>query len=255
MKNGDDAARKRAAFLRVLGETGNVLISAERVGVSPSWLYTRRLGDGDFARNWDAARTAARGALAAAGLVPPKRHVRNLEGRPLVVFGSPGGKGLRVSAARHNSWSARDEAMFLDCLRATCNVRGSCRVVGVRAGTAYQRRRDSVAFREAWDAAIVDGRLHVESAMIAAATNLLEGPDGDYPELVSEVVGLDAKVVLGLLSFYQRRDEGRRQRNDWRLKTITPDAARASLLAKLEAVRAAGIGREEATGDGVGDSV
>ena len=62
-------------------------------------------------------------------------------------------------------------------------------------------------------------------------------------------------MVLGLLSFYQRRDEGRRQRNDWRLKTITPDAARASLLAKLEAVRAAGIGREEATGDGVGDRV
>ncbi len=54
---------KRADFCLLLSECGVVALAAKAVGLSRRAAYALRRRDGDFAREWDAARQAARQAL------------------------------------------------------------------------------------------------------------------------------------------------------------------------------------------------
>jgi hypothetical protein len=59
--------------------------------------------------------------------------------------------------------------VFLDALRAMPVVRLACEHAGISRKTAYQRREQSVEFREAWKDALEDGIDMVEAQLHARA--------------------------------------------------------------------------------------
>ena len=94
------AARQRA-FLKALGETGNVTVSAERAKVSRSWVLKQRRADAGFEAECTAALAGARERLGAARARRPEKGWGFLDGEELVVKGSvTGPPGRRVQIAR-----------------------------------------------------------------------------------------------------------------------------------------------------------
>lgn len=83
------SARKRARFLDVLAETGNVAEAARQAALNRQHLYALRRDDGAFAMAWEAALDEAADAL----LLEARR--RALEGVEQPVFHKGGQVGTR----------------------------------------------------------------------------------------------------------------------------------------------------------------
>ncbi|QJU57533.1 hypothetical protein HL653_06780 [Sphingomonas sp. AP4-R1] len=104
------------------------------------------------ARPVAAARMVRAGKSEAAG-VTPKGRIRVL------------GPALPVR------WTARREAIFLETLSETVNVREAARVSGLSPANVYKRRAASDAFRAAWAAALREGYVRLETMLLERALN------------------------------------------------------------------------------------
>ncbi len=124
-------ASRRAAFLKALGETGNVTLSAERAKVSRRWVQVQRKADCGFDAEFLNAKRQSFDKLRMSGERKPSKGWGFADGEELVVKGSktPFGNAqdrLRDAAGaaplRHGSGQAQDERKHcrVQIARARC---------------------------------------------------------------------------------------------------------------------------------------
>ncbi len=204
------SAGRREAFFRALAETGNQTISAERAKVSRSWVSLHRANDPAFCAAMEAAIVQARERLLAVKAASPARvgaiaKWSHIGGEELVIRGSRG-RVAQVSRARVKQWTAATERRFLSMLAASCNVKMACAATGLSPASAYNHRNRWPEFARSWDAALEDGYVTVESALLelAAISFGQAGPDYTLP-----VPPMTAEQGLQLLSLHRARVSGR----------------------------------------------
>lgn len=162
----------RAAFLRALAGGQSVTSAARAAGVDPSSAYGARGRDPGFAAAWVRARESGVVRLTRAEpvLQPDEVVCACRDGRP------------RIQPAGHGRWSAGKEALFLEELAATGNVRGAAAVVGVSTTALYARKSRWPGFAERWRAALREGWERLDAALVLAATSTLDpAPDRAPP--------------------------------------------------------------------------
>ena len=238
-------AARRKAFLRVLGETGNKSLAAERAKVSYAWIGYNRARDPAFRRATDEA--VARAAARLAGQPRPPSGWGFLDGAELVVRGTGGaafreaqrgrtGQRVQIARARVLQWSPRLEDRFLAVLAATCNVRAACAAVGIGASSAYAHRRRWPAFAARWRDAVEQGYLRLECGLIEAAGNFLSGegvPDAE------SLTGMTVQDAIHLLHMHRQEVRGIGKPHRPRAREPDIEEVRAEILRKVEALRGA----------------
>lgn len=153
--------------------------------------------------------------------------------------GKDGPQRIESKGAR---WTQEAEELFLDHLGASCNVKRSARLAGFSKEAVYRRRRLDPGFAERWQAALEQGYVRIETALVRAAGDRLEGRI-PHPELpIPEMTVRDAIAILQL---HRPSVKGEGRAPGWRALPRTLDEMRVSILAKLEALDAA-----EEEGDG-----
>lgn len=195
---------RRAAFLAALRETGNQTLAAERAKVSRSWVQLHRSTDPEFdAAVQDACLDFARHERE--GTKPPSGW-GSLDGEELVVRGTNGVR-VQIARARLRQWTPRAEERFLRTLSATCNVKAACAEVGLTPASAYKHRERWAGFARRWDAAVADGCVTLEAALLEAAGNALSpveiAPAGPADPSAPAIEGMDAHQALHLLYMHK----------------------------------------------------
>ena len=84
----------------------------------------------------------------------------------LVAGGAP---KKRKAVAR--DWSKAKDQKFVEALGETCNVTLACEAAGVSTTSAYKRRKENAAFRNAWREAIGLAYQKLELVLIERALN------------------------------------------------------------------------------------
>lgn len=266
------SAVKRAAFLKALGATGNISISAARAKVSRSWVLLHRSRDPDFDAACGEALRRAEESLCGhphparpsdeppspacgrgAGNRPPSGW-RFVGGEEMVVRGTRSGprgsarRRVQIGRARLKQWTARGEARFLEALAHSCNVTAACAEVGLTPASAYNHRERWPGFARAWDAVIETAEVKLEVAQIECARNSLAGLKVPLDNPIREMTASEA---IYMLEMFRRRREGHGRR--WgRVRTKEPsiEEVRAKVLRKVEAVEKARRLSEEGEGKG-----
>jgi len=206
------SAKRRAAFLRALGKTGNYAVAAEQAGVSRGWVLKARheAAEFDAACREAVAEVAAR-LQTAAGMDASGRGRSwgHLDGVELVARGtggSGGGRRVQIGRARAHRWGPRTEARFLAVLAATCNVKAAYEAAGMTKGSAYTHRRRRPDFAARWDEAVHAGYRRIEAGLLENAINYDCEPDvpPDVPMLpmrfedALQVLHMHQNKVLGI---------------------------------------------------------
>jgi hypothetical protein len=176
------APRWTIPFLRALERTGNARAAAEDAGIDHTTAYGRRKAHADFAAAWAEAlekyraerkrveeegiaalRSAASpgpSTIPSAGNGPPPPDTL---GEELVASN---GQLKRVGRER---WGKRKEALFLDELTATANVRRAAKAAGVSANAVLARRRRHPLFAAKWEAAVANARASIDLHLLEEA--------------------------------------------------------------------------------------
>lgn len=136
---------------------------------------------------------------------------------------------------RRGAWSKRDTARFLEVLATTADVAGAAATIGRGAAGAQAKWRLDPAFRQGWAAALDEGRMRIETRLVA---QMLSGRAAD-PDF-------DAERAMKLLAMLKAQDrmDGRRSGQavgeqagrGAGAKAMTMEQVEASLLRKLRAV-------------------
>jgi len=95
---------------------------------------------------------------------------RGQDGRELKLSRGRGADGAppqpqRRRTPRHG-WTGRRRARFLETLKATCNVKEACRVVGMGMSGAYELRKRDAAFAAEWAEALEQGYAELEMLLL-----------------------------------------------------------------------------------------
>lgn len=256
---------RKAAFLTALAVSGNQSLSAERVKVSRSWVGLQRSSDAGFDAAVREAIAAAKVGLSKGMHSPHSAHSQHsphsphppasrippspaggrgaskppagwgfLDGVELVVRGS-NGRRTQIARARVGQWTPRVERRFLAALSATCNVKAACAEVGLAHSSAYAHRKRWLAFAGAWDAAICEGYMRIEAALIERGCNVFSNLD-EVP--LGPIPTMSAAQAIHLLHMHKNiaRGIGGRPGKSWRQRPRTLDEMRDSILRKLEAI-------------------
>lgn len=159
----------------------------------------------------------------------------------------PAGEGVRAAGkngpqlvSTEHQWSEEAEAGFLDALAASCNVRRAAATIGYTAATLYWRRRKDPAFAQRWQAAMEQGYVRIEAALIEAAEDALAGrmPNPELP-----IPQMTVKEAIDLMRLHQQHARGMGPRSAGRpARTRSLDETRAGILARLSAIETARAG-------------
>lgn len=183
-------ARENAAFLRLLAETGNVMLAARECGLRTQTLYARRTTHAAFAAEWDAALTAAQAAMRA----DPARAARAGTGRwpdsakAPARFKTAGGEPavtrlkdgrLQLRRAKAGGIGFRGEQAFLRALATCGNISMAAQAVGVAVQNIYARRGRSPLFKAEMDKALAIASDRLERAANERANAALCGDGAD----------------------------------------------------------------------------
>jgi hypothetical protein len=223
---------RRGAFFKALAETGNQTISAERAGVSRSWVVQRQAADPEFRAEMDACIAAANARLLDGRGNAGQDLGFDQDGVELVMRGCHG-RLNQIARTRVGQWTPRLEARFLGIIGKSCNVAAACRMVGVSAASAYYRRISWPRFAERWDEAIALGTVQLEFALVENACNFLVGVEPDYDAPMADMT---TDHAIQILSIYNRSSDADRRHRNWRYRRRSYDEVRASILRKIEAI-------------------
>ena len=233
---------RREAFFAAVRETGNQTLACERAKVSRSWVSLHRASDPAFRATLDAAIAEAKARLRTADGVGPGAGWRAQGGEELAVRGT-NGRRVQIARARLRQWTPRVEERFLHHLARCCNVKASCRVVGLSVVSAYGHRERWPDFARRWDRALELGCLVLEGALIDAAGRCLDPGRADHgAPLDVPIAGMTAADAIQLLRLQGKRYSCRRGRVGGPPKVATAEAVRAKIsagIARIERVRAA----------------
>jgi len=135
------------------------------------------------------------------------------------------------------------ERAFLEVLTATANVTAAARAAGVSKVAAYNRRKLWPAFAAAWDAAIAEGYVRLETLLIGAATATLEPAPAPA---ACEMPEMSVDQAMNLLRLHRASQRGGRgQRYGWRRELPDIEEVRAEIERRLAALRKArGLARD-----------
>ena len=226
---------RRQAFLKALRQTGNQTLAAERAKVSRSWVQLHRSTDPEFKRQVKEAVAEAKARLSTAESRRPPSGWGHLDGAELVVKGTAGAgrRRVQIARARLRQITPRVEERFLRTLAATCNVKAAYTEAGVSKGAIYTHRHRWRAFAERWDAAVEEGYVRLELALLENAGNLFSSPEVP-PE--APIPPMTAAQAIHLLHMHkhQVRGIGKKPGCQWRPPS-TLDEVRPSILRKLSA--------------------
>lgn len=162
---------------------------------------------------------------------------------------------------RHDGWTPERQRAFIEALADTGSVEAAARAVDMSSVGAYHLRRQPGAeqFRAAWEAALALGVQKIEDVAMDRALNGTQEPVYSYGKLI----GTRIKHNDGLLMFILRNRAPERfaagggakglnavgqmevarlkkqWRKEWEAKQqrVTPAEIRASIDAKIEAIR------------------
>lgn len=103
---------------------------------------------------------------------------------PRIVPGKS--RKLQVAGTRRKLFDRKAQAVFLEHLAASCNVKQAAAAAGFRHSTVYRLRITDPLFREGWDRVIEQGYARLELIMLEQAMRGAEpialSGDGDAPE-------------------------------------------------------------------------
>jgi hypothetical protein len=161
-----------------------------------------------------------------------------------------GGEGRpQKRQRRKDSWTKKEQRLFLETLAETCNASEAARVADVCRASAYRRRSADAAFARAWDEALDVGYAEIETLLMR---EVLFGSEVEELTLDGEGAVKARKVkrtrnltvALRLLTLHRERIEKRRAEQGAAGRPDSPDAV-ARVANVLEA-----IGRMEMAADG-----
>lgn len=131
-------------------------------------------------------------------------------------------------------WTARQKATFLDHLAATCNVRSAAATVGVDPVSVYWLRRKDPAFCTAWQEALEQGYIMLETQLVGHA---LAGGGRMITNGATELTGpIDTDLALRLLSAHGTRSSGRPRRGGPPVQRASESETDAAIMKKLRAI-------------------
>ncbi|HEX8389525.1 MAG TPA: hypothetical protein VF636_10930 [Sphingomonas sp.] len=145
-----------------------------------------------------------------------------------------GKNGPQLAKTDGNSWTDEAEAMFLDRLAASCNVRTAAEAIGYTTPTLYWRRRRDPAFAERWQAALEQGYVRLEALLLSNAEDALSGhmPDPETP-----FASMTVKEAMELLRMHHATARGRvpgAPGRPSRLRSL--EEVHGSIMAKLSSI-------------------
>ncbi|EZP83607.1 hypothetical protein BV97_00792 [Novosphingobium resinovorum] len=127
-------------------------------------------------------------------------RVREREGDGPRIFSS--------SPESHTAWDADRKVRFLDQLSQKGDVRSACAFVGMSRTSAYLLRRRDAVFADAWTAALVLARRHVEEVLATRALDGVEEAVWFRGELVGVRRRYDSRLLLAHLARLDVAGEG-----------------------------------------------
>lgn len=160
-----------------------------------------------------------------------------------------GTKVIRISS--NARWSDAAEERFLGTLAETCNVTAAAQAAGFSNTAVYKRRARWPGFAAEWDAAVAQGYARLEARLVELATDSLRERDGGEGDAGNGGRGSRDPIMTiaeatNLLRLHRASARGGAPQNfGWNRATPDPDAMRASILRKIEAMERAGEPVEE----------
>jgi hypothetical protein len=206
--------RQREAFLRALGETGNVTLAAEHAKLSRSWVVKWRGLDPTFDAACRQAVAEARERLGAAEKRGAGKKWRYLDGAELVV---KRGNGRRTQIARacERQWTPRVEARFLAVVATTCNARAGCGEVGMSVSSLYTHLKQWPQFARRYREAVAIGYERIDGGLTANCIAFLD------PEIDEEILRdlpmppMTVDQAIRIARVHDRRLREARQDAEW----------------------------------------
>jgi hypothetical protein len=98
-----------------------------------------------------------------------------MAGTPHVIERHKGRKPKLMRPTNDKRWSAEAEAVFLEALGASCNVRWSAAQAGFTTSVVYRQRIRRPDFAERWEEALQQGYARLEMALVRSAADTMEG--------------------------------------------------------------------------------
>ncbi|PZU11764.1 hypothetical protein [Sphingomonas sp.] len=136
---------------------------------------------------------------------------------------------VKSQVPRTVKWSARREAMFLEALSRTANVRAAARASGLSPANVYKKRAASDSFRAAWGAALREGYVRLETDLLDRALNGVRKDKWERGQKVGTTREYSDALALALLKQHR--------------SAVTGEAAPAPIgLAEAEAALIAKLG-------------
>ncbi|HWH17158.1 MAG TPA: hypothetical protein VNT77_02305 [Allosphingosinicella sp.] len=171
-----------------------------------------------------------------------KRKKGGSAGPEGTMLRSSGKDGPQLVKSKGRRWTDEAEAIFLDTLAASCNVKMAAAASGFSTEAIYRRRRFHPDFAERWQSALEQGYVRIEMALVKAAEDALAGfaPDPDSPLPAMTIA--DAINILQLHRASVKGDGAARP--GWPACPRSLDEVRGSIIGKLEALDAAEAGED-----------
>lgn len=166
------------------------------------------------------------------------------------IVRASGKDGPQVIRSTGHRWTEQAEAVFLDQLAASCNVKLSAAAAGFSTVAIYNRRRADPGFAARWQAALEQGYARIEILLVQRASDALEGFAPDPETAIPEMTVKDALAILGL---HRAAVKGEGRRPGWRPRPRSLDEVRDSILTKLEAIEALRLQEAAAVAAGQND--
>lgn len=157
------------------------------------------------------------------------------------IVRASGKDGPQIVHSKGKRWTDAAEALFLDHLAASCNVKASADAAGFSTVAIYNRRRADPAFATRWQAALEQGYARIEMLLVHRAEQALETglPNADSP-----IVTMTVSDALNVLKLHRAAVKGDGARAPgWRARPRSLDEMRDSILAKLEAIEGQRLAR------------
>lgn len=131
-------------------------------------------------------------------------------------------------------WTDAKRAEFLGELAESCNVKASCRAVGMTTGALYVLRQRDEAFAAEWRAALLAGYDRLEERLLRAA-GAAPGSAGEPVDAQAEP-GFDPELAMRLLDRHRRSIEKEQGNRTGPVTRATRAEAEAALHARLDAI-------------------
>lgn len=144
-----------------------------------------------------------------------------------------GGERPQLRKASGKSWNKDKEETFLSVLVETCNVTRACASAGVGATSAYRRRKENAAFRNAWAAAIAVAYQQLEMVLLERA---FQGVEKVVAAKAGEpIVMREYSNQLGLALMKMHRDSAADA--EFELPAAEIEEMRGRLIRKLQRLK------------------